>query len=215
MKAQVLMDQPRGSKAGKRSKEMIDGIVELSGAIPMFNKFDYVQLGIIAEHMQLVELAEGQRLFSEGDDSDYMGFIVDGKLDLFKQSRSGKAVAVSTLARGRLLGEMAMLDSYPRSVTVVARTDCRLLVLSRESFEHILKTRPRLGIELMQDISRSLSLNLRRTSGLLADVHAQARTSGAPTLLPIPQAKAKQPGFIDQIINKKPSGLPSFIRQFG
>ena len=150
-------------------QDTINEIIEMTGAIPLFDKIDSVQVGIIAEHMQIVHLDEQQRLFAEGEKSDYMCFIVSGTLDVFKQSQAGKKISVSILSRGRSIGEMALIDSYPRSATVIARTPCTLLAITRKSFEHILDERPRAGISFMRALSQILSLHLRKTSGQLVD----------------------------------------------
>ncbi|TLS74470.1 cyclic nucleotide-binding domain-containing protein [Mariprofundus erugo] len=196
-------------------KERIDEIIEMTGAIPLFDRIDNTQVAMIAEEMKVVRLAAGKRLFSEGDESGYMCFVVSGKLEAFKQTRSGKSVSVLTLSRGRTIGEMSLLDHFPRSATVVTCSECTLLVMTRERFEYILERRPRVGTALMLAISRSLSLNMRRTMGQLADLQDSARAVTAATVIKAEQPRAKQPGFIDQIMNRKQSGLPPFIRQFG
>jgi CRP/FNR family transcriptional regulator, cyclic AMP receptor protein len=47
--------------------------------------------------------------------------------------------AVSRVAAGDVVGEMALLDGRPRSATVVAATDMRLLVLDRGQFAELMQ----------------------------------------------------------------------------
>jgi len=195
-----------------QSKDTINEIIEMTGAIPLFDKIDSVQVGIISAHMKITQLDELQRLFAEGEDSDYMCFVVAGKLEVLKQSQTGKNVSVSTLSRGRFIGEMALIDTYPRSATVIARTPCTLLKITRESFDYILEEHPRAGLSFMKSLSRALSLHLRKTSGQLADAHG---TTGSEVNVPaLNQKKSKQPKLVDHIINRKESKLPPLIRQF-
>jgi len=178
-----------------------------------------VQVGVIAAHMKIIHLDEKQRLFAEGEHSSHMCFVVSGTLEVFKQSNNGKMIPVSTLSRGRSIGEMALLDTFPRSATVIAQTPCTLLKITRESFEHILEERPRAGISFLKNLSRSLSLHLRKTSGQLVDMHG----STSPEVT-VPVLNNNNPGRratdkvqskgIDHIINKKQSNLPPLIRQF-
>ncbi|NWF39098.1 cyclic nucleotide-binding domain-containing protein [Mariprofundus sp. NF] len=195
-----------------QTKDTINEIIEMTGAIPLFDKIDSVQVGVIAAHMQVKHLDENQRLFAEGEASDYICFVVSGTLEVFKQSQTGKKVSVSTLSRGRCIGEMALLDSYARSATVIARTPCTLLKLSRESFDHILDERPRAGISLLKTLSKSISLHLRKTSGQFADAHDATTADAAVPVLN--EKTTKQPKLIDHIINRKESKLPPLIRQF-
>ncbi|ATX80030.1 Cyclic nucleotide-binding domain-containing protein [Mariprofundus aestuarium] len=149
---------------------MIHEIMDMMQAIPLFDKIAGSQLNVIAAHMNILKLEEKARLFSEGEKSDYMCFVVSGKLDVIKRAESGKLVAVSTLSRGRSIGEMALLDTFPRSATVVANTPCTLLIISREKFDEILVQYPAVGISFLKGIAEMLSLQLRKASGLLADV---------------------------------------------
>jgi len=193
-------------------EDRINEIIEMTGAIPLFDKIDSVQVGIIAAHMRIVDLDEQQRLFAEGEKSDYMCFVVSGTLEVFKQSQHGKMVSVSTISRGRAIGEMALMDSFPRSATVIARTPCKLLKLTSDSFDFIVEQRPRAGISFLKTLSKVLSLHLRKTSGQLADA---SESTGSVIIEPVLKDKsANQPKVIDHIIKTKKSNLPPLIRQF-
>jgi CRP-like cAMP-binding protein len=158
-------------------------IFEMTGLIPLFDKIDSVHVGAIATHMKIIHLDEQQQLFAEGEKSDYMCFVVSGTLEVFKQSQNGEKVSVSTLSRGRCIGEMALIDTFPRSATVIARTPCTLLTITRNSFDQILEERPRAGVSLMKSLSRVLSLHLRKASGQLADAcESTASVSPVPVL---------------------------------
>lgn len=76
---------------------------------------------------------------------------------------------ISSLHRGRSIGDMAVLDNFPRSATVRSRTKATLITLTRDSFETILDKHPRIGIKMLKGLARLLSLNLRKTSSRLAD----------------------------------------------
>lgn len=141
-----------------------------------------------------------------------MCFVVSGTLEVLKQSQNGRMVSVSTLSRGRLVGEMALVENFPRYATVTARTPCTLLKITRESFEHILEKRPGIGIVFLQALAKSLSQNLRRTCGQFADASESAVTT---VIEPdFSENTGKQTKFIDHIINRKQSNLPPLIRQF-
>jgi CRP-like cAMP-binding protein len=64
---------------------------------------------------------------------------------------------------------MSILDNFPRSAAVRARTKATLVTLSRDSFESICDEHPRIGLKIVRGIARLLSLGLRKTSSRLAD----------------------------------------------
>ena len=67
------------------------------------------------------------------------------------------------------IGEMSVVDNFPRSATAKARTETSFLTLTQKNFDEILKNHPEIGIKILKGISRLLSLNLRKTSSRLAD----------------------------------------------
>jgi len=58
---------------------------------------------------------------------------------------------------------------YPRSATVKARVSSTLLILTRKGFEEMLDQHPQIGIKILKGLAKFLSMNLRKTSSLLAD----------------------------------------------
>lgn len=144
---------------------MIDMIIN----IPLFDKLHSKELSIVAKHINYIDLKEGEILFKEGATGDFVCFVIDGTLDVIKETETGEKVVISSLPKGRSIGEMSIIDGYPRSATVKARTDAKLVTLKRDGFEIIQQEYPRIGIKIFKSLSRLLSLNLRRTSSNLAD----------------------------------------------
>jgi len=152
------------------SKKTLDEVVDMTTVIPLFNIFDPSQLRVIVPHMQIVHMAKGQCLFFEGEAGDYMCFIVSGRMEVFKDSVGGKLVPVSRISRGSSIGEMAMIDTYSRSATVIAKEATTTLVLKRKNFDQILEEDPQTGIVFLKALSRIVCLHLRRTSNHYADI---------------------------------------------
>ena len=192
-----------------RLEASINEIIDMTGAIPLFDKIDADQIGAIAAQMQVMHLDAGEQLFAEGEHGDFMCFIVAGTLDVFKRSQHGRMVYVSMLNRGRSIGEMALTDNLPRSATVVAQTACTLLVITRQGFEQVLEDCPRAGVALLKSLSRVLSLHLRRASGQLVDAR---ESSGSLPLAPV--LKTKESRLIGHILNKRPASQVPMVRRF-
>ena len=149
--------------------ESINVKADMLGNIPMFDNISGGELYLIASYMQIKHVAMDQVVFSEGEMGDYICFIVSGELDVYKHSAQDKQVLICTLHKGRALGEMNVLDKFPRSATVIARKPSKLLILSNDHFEQILEEHPRAGISFFKGIARTLSLSLRSASSRLAD----------------------------------------------
>ena len=150
---------------GKMTKAILDMLI----MIPIFDALDPDELRIAVRFMNYVEAKKGEIVFKEGQRGDYVCFVHEGTLDVIKTSETGQHVVISSLHRGRSLGEMSLLDNLTRSATVRARTEATLITLSRSSFDQIVEQYPRIGVKILQGIARLLSLNLRKTSARLAD----------------------------------------------
>lgn len=147
------------------SESIIDFII----TIPIFDGLHAEDLQTTARHMNCITLEPGEYLFKEGDKGDYVCFVADGSLDVLKRSESYADVALTSLNRGRSIGEMSVIDNFPRSATVRARTRTTLVTLSRKAFDQLLDDHPKIGIKILKGISRLISQNLRKTSSRLVD----------------------------------------------
>jgi CRP-like cAMP-binding protein len=51
----------------------------------------------------------------------------------------------------------------------MSKTKSTLLILTRKDFEKLLEQHPQIGIKILKGLAKLLSMNLRKTSSLLAD----------------------------------------------
>jgi len=137
--------------------------------IPIFSKLRNEELRNVKKYFNLLELIPGETVFEEGDNGDYVCFVVEGSLDVLKKSAKGENVVISTLKKGGSIGEMSVIDRLPRSATVKAKTKTTLLTLSQEKLNYILAEHASVGVKILKGIARLLSMNLRKTSTRLAD----------------------------------------------
>jgi CRP-like cAMP-binding protein len=141
---------------------------------PFFQSLDKEELGAISQYIDFLEVEEEVILFKEGDDGNSVYFVVDGEIDVLKETVSGprvgiSKVAVATLSKGSTIGELSLIDNTPRSATVETHTNSTLVRLTRDGFESILDEHPRIGIKIFRGLTQLLSKNLRKTTGRLAD----------------------------------------------
>lgn len=153
----------------KPSRKALTALVDSLSNIPLFDRLSGQELGVLAKYVNVIEVNPGEYIFKEGDKGDYVCFVEKGSLDVMKRSSAGDSAIIATLTRGRSIGEMAVIDNFPRSATIRARTKATLVTLTRSGFDLILEQEPTIGVKILKGISRLLSQNLRRTSSQLAD----------------------------------------------
>lgn len=128
--------------------------------VPLFSGFDEDELARVAELSKIVEVPEGTVITRIGDAGGSFFVIIDGMAAVRTPVGSG-----SQLRPGDFFGEMSLLDGEPRSATIVATTDLRLLSVDRAHFWQLLDQNPEL-------IRRILTVLSRRVRRLEQTVHA-------------------------------------------
>ena len=160
------MENMQPAKLSESEEHTRDFLIKL----PLFDSFDVEELSILARHTSYVHLQRGEFLFVEGDRGTFMGFVVDGVLEVMKKSEIGENVVIARLTKGSSIGEMALIDKSSRSATVMAKQPTTMVTLTEKGFDILTRQSPSLGIKIIQKIARLLSLNMRRTSSKLADL---------------------------------------------
>jgi CRP-like cAMP-binding protein len=164
------MDKPEdGPVTPPLGHKISEAIIDFLINIPMFDKLKGTELRTIAKHMNITELRAREILFKEGDKGDYVCFVVAGELEVIKKTAKDTYVPLTKMHKGRSIGEMAIIDDFPRSATVKAITHCTLVILTRRGFDLILEEHPTIGVKILKGIARLLSQSLRQTSSRLVD----------------------------------------------
>lgn len=138
--------------------------------LPIFDSFNTDELTMLAKHMSYIHLHRGEYLFVEGDQGNFMGFVVQGLLEVIKKSETGQNIVIASLTEGNSIGEMALIDKSPRSATVIAKQPTTMVTLTDKGFDLLTERSPILGVKVIQKIARLLSLYMRRTSSRLVDL---------------------------------------------
>lgn len=101
-------------------------------------------------------------VMDEGAMTDSMGFLVNGRLAVKKASSfPGKKILVAILEQGAMVGELSVLENCCRVATVEAMEDCRMLLLSTDNMEKLLKNEPALATKILRRILHIVSIRMR------------------------------------------------------
>lgn len=138
----------------------------------------------------------GDIVFSEGEQADCMFVILSGTIEVMVHEE-GNQIELAVLKQDDFLGEMSLLEGFPRSATARARqtsvlvklTEKQLQQLIQEDYQYAWKIMKRLssrirdhnkqmakkiGVELT-DVSNKLNLFMESLKSKIEDVAASAR----------------------------------------
>lgn len=139
---------------------MID--LDILRQIPMFSQFSAEALGEIAVVMQLRCLAVGEVLFDQGESGDELFIVQEGSLAIYVPGADlpAEAPPLRVLTSGEVLGEMALIDRKPRSLSARALTASGVLVLSGDEFRRLLQTHPEMALYVMSGLNDRIRYTL-------------------------------------------------------
>ena len=135
---------------------MTQDLTTLLSKVELFSELDQDDLKRVAALAQLRSLARDTVIFHSGDTADAVFIIASGKVKIVVTSTDGKDFILTTLGAGQVFGEMALLESAPRSATVVTATPAEVLLLHQDDFSRLLNSSPSIARKLLGILSRRL-----------------------------------------------------------
>ena len=121
--------------------------------------------------------AAGDVIFQQGELGTEMFIIQEGEVDIIKHIND-ESHFLSHLEKGDFFGEMAVLESVPRTADAVARTDVRALVINGARFDEMLRKNPEVAVRIIRKYSR----RLREANTLLERLVGREVDSEQPSL---------------------------------
>ncbi|MEZ4867002.1 MAG: cyclic nucleotide-binding domain-containing protein [Caldilineaceae bacterium] len=106
--------------------------------VSLFRQLPAAALQTLVQQGELLTLAADAVVFWEGEASDAMYVIVAGEVRVFKRDEAGNEVEINHQKQGECFGELALLDSRPRSASIACLTACQLFKLEKRAFMNLL-----------------------------------------------------------------------------
>lgn len=125
-----------------------DSKVKLIEKVPLFSKLSRKGLEDVAHLADELDLPAGKVMAKEGDRGREFFVLLDGEADVRKGDRS-----VNKMRAGDFFGEIALVTHMPRTASVTAIGDVRVLVITERDFNALLKRSP----EISRGIAEALA----------------------------------------------------------
>jgi CRP-like cAMP-binding protein len=89
--------------------------------------------------------------FNQGDAAEVMYIVQDGIVECLRGDQ-----VINTIGPGGILGEMAIVNHQPRSLTARAKHDCDLRVLDEQAFIFSVQHNPYFALEVIRTLAARL-----------------------------------------------------------
>jgi CRP-like cAMP-binding protein len=91
----------------------------------------------------------------QGEKGDSLFIIEKGEVTVLDERGGNRQIAV--LKENNVVGELALATGAPRSATVVANTDTKVMLILKENFDHLIKSSPETAAALKDIVSSRLN----------------------------------------------------------
>ncbi len=102
------------------------------------------------------QVAAGSVIYREGDPGNAVFVVQEGEVEILRES-DGETVRLAVLRRGAIFGEMGVLRDKPRSTTVRALSETRMIALSKADFLDSFGGENSLALPLLRMLCERLS----------------------------------------------------------
>ena len=108
-------------------------------AVKKLRKFDpKTFLSTLDGGRKIVDFPKKKTIFAQGDSSDAVFYIQQGKLRLSVVSEAGKEATIGILSEGDFFGEGCLTGQPRRLCSATAMTDCSVMVIGKKSMVEVL-----------------------------------------------------------------------------
>lgn len=132
----------------------------------IFCHIDIEELSSFSRTKSCVSYKKGQVIFNEGGHPLGLFCINDGKVKIEHSGFDGKEQIVRMAKGGDVLGYRALLSNERYNASAVALDDTNVCFIPKDSFFNVLKTNPRLSLEII----KMLSTELRKAEQAITDI---------------------------------------------
>ncbi len=148
--------------------------IETLQGMPIFGGIRAETLEFLDKATEMTTVSAGKYFFRENDKATAMFVVEVGQVSILK-TWNEKQYEIGRLGPGDCFGEMALMDLFPRSASVVAVEDCTAITLSTESVYRLYEKDLEQFALIQMNIGRELSRRLR-----IADVRLFSFKMGEP-----------------------------------
>ena len=124
--------------------------------------------------MQKKQFANGEVIFRQGDEGECFYQILDGKVGVYANYEESGETLLTELTKGQFLGEMAVIESYPRSAAAVSLSDdTQMLEIPSGQMDEYFRSQPDMILEIMRYLAgrvRSLTDDYTEVSAAIKEL---------------------------------------------
>jgi len=136
------------------------------------NVFHFKNQEIFNNLAQPKTYKKGQIIYNQGDDANFVYYLVSGKVQIYVSSPSGTEKILATFSGGSMFGKSAFFDKLPRASCAKTLAKSEIIPIDRAKMADIISNYPHFALEMLEYLSntiRMFSNQIENISFLQAD----------------------------------------------
>jgi len=143
---------------------METNLKDLLTSVEIFGGLTEVELLDIIRGSRRKEFAPAEIIFDMGEPGDAMYVIEKGRVRIVQIFPDGSREILANLDAGQVFGDMAVIDSLPRTARAIAVSPVVVYRIDRQEFNLLRSSANPAAFKVIRNIARSLSRRLRDTN---------------------------------------------------
>lgn len=129
---------------------------EFLSKISIFNSLEKEDLELLANATQEVTYPKGKTIISSEEIGSTFFIVKSGRVKVTAEAFGGREIVLTTLHPLAFFGEMSIIDGEPRSASIIALEETKLITMEREVFLRILHRYPQITIKILTILCQRL-----------------------------------------------------------
>ena len=170
-KKEVYSDDPEWTNIFRNEITKEDSLDATLGRIHIFDLLTDKELELLGRIVHRRRFAPGETIIRKGVLQSGFYLVRSGSVHIVRREINQEAKVIETLGVHELLGEFALMDSTPRTSSIVAAETSELIGFFKPDLMHILVTNPQLGCKILLRLAEEMSKSLKKDYHKLRETH--------------------------------------------
>ncbi|GJL59224.1 MAG: transcriptional regulator [Nitrospirales bacterium] len=124
--------------------------------VPLFSELKDQELNLLTASGSREKFPGKNMIFQEGDSGEVLFIILSGKVKVLLTGKKGQEFIFSHLGPGNFFREMAILESAPRSASVITIKPSEFFLLGQQALTELLTNHPYIAMKILKNLSQRL-----------------------------------------------------------
>ena len=111
-------------------------------------------------------MREGQILFREGTQSDFIFVVEKGEFEVSRRNADGRVEVLDVLRQDDIFGELGVIENLPRSATVRALQDGVVTIISKEEMLSTARKNPKALMFILKTLAQRVRMATQRKKNI-------------------------------------------------